>query len=414
VVSAAGDRTGAASHGEPQADGEAVRAQRAEGERSHDSWDFTRADFQERLHELYRELRDREPLARSPTGLWAVSRFADVFALASDPATFSSERTVISPPGLVPTIQSLDPPRHDRLRALVSLAFTPSRVRAMEPRVRAIARELLEPLLDAKRADLLAGYARHIPSRVIGELIGIPAERIPDFLHWTEAMVELPSGQTQSQAIQNPVASIYAEFARLLDERRRARRDDLMSALIDAELEGRKLTQEELLGFCFVLVVAGNDTTTNLIANGAVLLAEHPDQRRLLRDSALLDGAIEEMLRYESPAQALPRRLTRDATLHGVTLREGEQVFLLFGSANRDEREFEHPDRFDVLRRSRRHLAFGHGLHFCLGKSLARLEARVAFEELLARAPDYALDGPAPWLPSMWARAHARVPIVLR
>jgi hypothetical protein len=228
-------------------------------------------------------------------------------------------------------------------------------------------------------------------------------------------MVELPSGQTQSQAIQNPAASIYAEFARLLDERRRARREDLMSALIDAELEGRKLTQEELLGFCFVLVVAGNDTTTNLIANGAVLLAEHPDQRRLLaEDPALLDGAIEEMLRYESPAQALPRRLTRDATLHGVTLREGEQVFLLFGAANRDPREFEDADRFDVRRRMKRHLAFGHGIHFCLGKSLARLEARVAFEELLAAAPDYALDGPAPWLPSMWARAHARVPIALR
>jgi cytochrome P450 len=378
-------------------------------------WDFTRPDFQARLYEIYRELRDRQPLAKSPSGFWAVSRFADVFALASDPATFSSERTVISPPGLVPTIQSLDPPRHDRLRALVSLAFTPSRVRGIEPRVRAIARELLAPLLEAGRADLLAGYARHIPSRVIGELIGIPDERISDFLHWTESMVELPDGTTQAEAIKSPAASIYGEFARLLDQRRRARQDDLMSALIDAELEGRKLTQEELLGFCFVLVVAGNDTTTNLIANGAVLLAEHPEQRRLLaEDPSLLDGAIEEMLRYESPAQALPRRLTRDATLHGVTLREGEQVFLLFGAANRDEREFEHPDHFDVRRRIKRHLAFGQGLHFCLGKSLARLEARVAFEELLARAPDYALDGPAPWLPSMWARAHARVPIALR
>lgn len=382
---------------------------------AHGGWDWTRPDFQTRLHDIYRELRDRQPLARSPAGFWAVSRFADVYAIASDPVAFSSERTLISPPGLVPTIQSLDPPRHDRLRALVSLAFTPKRVREMEPRVRAIAHELLAPLLEAGRGDLLAAYARHIPSRVIGELIGIPAERIPDFLHWTEAMVELPQGQTQSEAIKNPAASIYAEFARLLDERRRQRRDDLMSALMDAELEGRKLTQEELLGFCFVLVVAGNDTTTNLIANGAVLLAEHPDQRRLLvEDPELLDDAIEEMLRYEAPAQALPRRLVREATLHGETLPEGAQLFLLFGSANRDEREFEHADRFDVRRRIKRHLAFGQGIHFCLGKSLARLEARVAFEELLARAPGYALDGPAPWLASMWARAHARVPIALR
>jgi cytochrome P450 len=378
-------------------------------------WDWARPDFQERLYDIYRELRDRHPLAKSPHGFWAVSRFADVYAIASDPATFSSERTVISPPGLVPTVQSLDPPLHDGLRALVSLAFTPKRVREMEPRVRAIARERLAPLLEAGRGDLLAAYARHIPSRVIGEMIGIPDERIADFLHWTEAMVELPQGQTQSQAIQSPAASIYAEFARLLDERRRRRQGDLMSALIDAELEGRKLTQEELLGFCFVLVVAGNDTTSNLIANGAVLLAEHPDQRRLLaEDPLLLPDAIEEMLRYESPAQALPRRLTRDVELHGRKLREGEQLFLLWGSANRDEREFEHADRFDVRRRIKRHLAFGQGIHFCLGKSLARLEARVAFEELLAGAPSFALDGPAPWLPSMWARAHARVPVALR
>jgi cytochrome P450 len=378
-------------------------------------WDWTRPDFQERLHEIYRELRDRQPLAKSPAGFWAVSRFADVFAIASDPASYSSERTLISPPGLVPTIQSLDPPRHDRLRALVSLAFTPSRVRAMEPRVREIARALLAPLLEAGRGDLLRQYARHIPSQVIGEMIGIPKERIEGFLHWTEAMVELPENRTQAEAIQNPAASIYTEFATLLEERRGTRRGDLMSALIDARLDGVELTQEELLGFCFVLVVAGNDTTTNLIANGAVLLAEHPEQRRLLvEDPSLLDGAIEEMLRYESPAQALPRRLTRDVELHGQKLSEGEQLFLLWGSANRDEREFEDADRFDVRRRIKRHLGFGQGVHFCLGKSLARLEARVAFEELLAQAPEYELAGPARWLPSMWARAHARVPIALR
>jgi cytochrome P450 len=387
----------------------------AAAESTSGGWDWNRPDFQDRLYDIYRELRDRAPLARSPAGFWAVSRFEDVYAVASDPATYSSERTIISPPGLKPTIQSLDPPLHDRLRALVSIAFTPRRVREMEPRVRQIAHELLAPLREAGGGDLLASYARHIPSRVIGEMIGIPDERIGDFLSWTEAMVELPQDKTQSEAIQDPAASIYAEFARLLEERRRAPRADLMSALIDAELEGRKLTQEELLGFCFVLVVAGNDTTTNLIANGAVLLAENPDQRRaLLEDPHRLPDAIEEMLRFESPAQALPRRLTRDVELHGQRLAAGEQLFLLWGSANRDERAFPHADRFDVGRRIRRHLAFGQGIHFCLGKNLARLEARVAFEELLAAAPDYDLAGQAPWLPSMWARAHARVPVRLR
>jgi hypothetical protein len=247
---------------------------------------------------------------------------------------------------------------------------------------------------------------------VIGEMIGIPKERILDFLHWTEAMVELPENRTQAEAIENPAASIHAEFATLLEERRRTRQGDLMSALIDARLDGVELTQDELLGFCFVLVVAGNDTTTNLIAKGAVLLAEHLEQRRLLvEDPSLLDGAIEEMLRYESPAQALSRRLTRGVELHGQKLSEGEQLFLLWGSANRDEREFEAADRFDVRRRIKRHLGFGQGIHFCLAKSLAGLEARAAFEQLLARAPAYELAGPAPWLPSMWARTHARVPV---
>jgi cytochrome P450 len=377
-------------------------------------WDWTRLDFQERLYDIYRELRDRQPLARSPSGFWAVSRFSDVFAIASDALTYSSERTVFSPPGMLPTIQSLDPPRHDRLRALVSLAFTPSRVRAMEPRVRAIARELLDALWERGSGDLLAHYARQIPSRVIGEMIGIPAERRADFLRWSEALVTLP-GDGDGDAVRDPSGAIYQEFAALLDARRRERRDDLMSALIDAVVEGRRLTQEELLGFCFVLVVAGNDTTTNLIANGAVLLAEHPEQRRLLvQDPALLPNAIEEMLRCETPAQALPRRVTRAVELYGETLPEGAPLFLLWGAANRDEREFAAADRFDVRRPIKRHLAFGQGVHFCLGKSLARLEAVVAFEELLALAPEYVLTGPAPWLPSMWARAHARVPVALR
>jgi hypothetical protein len=376
-------------------------------------WDWTRPDFQERLHDIYRGLRDFAPLAKSPAGFWAVSRFEDVFTIASDPATYSSERTVISPPALVPTIQSLDPPRHDRLRALVSLAFTPSRVRAMEPRVREIARALLAPLLEVGRGDLLAQYARHIPSQVIGEMIGIPAERIPAFLHWTEAMVELPQDKTQSEAIKNPAASIYAEFAALLEERRRTRQGDLMSALVDARIDGTELTQEELLGFCFVLVVAGNDTTTNLIANGAVLLAEHPDQRRLLaQDPSLLPDAIEEMLRYESPAQALPRRARRSFEVHGRRIPEGVRVLLVWAAANLDEREFEDPERFDAGRRIRRHLALGHGVHSCLGASLARLEARIAFEELLAAVPNYALERPPGWITSRWARAHDAVPIV--
>src|SRR4029453_7605581 len=186
--------------------------------------------------------------------------------------------------------------------------------------------------------------------------------------------------------------NIYAEFSKLLAERRVARRDDLMSALLDAELDGQQLSEEDLLGFCFTLIVAGNDTTTNLIANGAVQLAEHPEQRALLvRQPSAIANAVEEMLRCGWPAQALPRRLMRDVTLHGRTIPKGAMVRLVWAAANRDEGEFANADVFDVTRPAPRHLGFGHGAHFCLGARLARLEARVAFEELLARVPEYEL-----------------------
>ena len=375
-------------------------------------YDPNRPDFQDRIYDVYRTLRDRHPVYRNEEqGFWALSRFADVRAAANDPRTFSSEGHSMAV-GLLPHIQMMDPPRHDRLRSLVSVAFTPRRVSEMEPRVREIARELIDGFDSKWRCDLLRDFARHLPSRVIGELIGIPPERRETFLHWTEAMVEVTSGESQAETNHAPARNIYEEFAKLLEERRAERRDDLMSALVDAEIEGERLSQEELLGFCFVLIVAGNDTTTNLIANGAVLLAHEPEQRRrLAADPSLIPGAVEEMLRCESPAQALPRRVTRDVELHGRTLPAGSEVKLVWGAANRDEREFEDPDRFDVNRDVKRQLALGQGVHFCLGSNLARLEARVAFEELLGRLSAYELASEPRWLTSIWARAHAAVPV---
>jgi cytochrome P450 len=375
-------------------------------------YDPSRPDFQARIYEIYRTLRDEHPVYRNPdTGVYALSRFEDVREAASDPGTFSSEGTSLGA-GLLPHIQVLDPPRHDRLRRLVTLAFTPRRVAAMEPRIREIARGLLDRFAGKGQADLLSDYARHVPSRAIGDMIGVPPERREAFLHWTEAMIAVPEDTSQSASVLAPAQKIYAEFARLLDERRRTRRDDLMSALLDAEIDGEHLTQQELQGFCFVLIVAGNDTTTNLIANGAILLAQHQAVRReLVAEPTAIEDAIEEMLRFESPAQALPRRVTREVVRHGVRIPEGSEVQLVWGAANRDEREFEHPERFDPQRRIRRHLAFGQGLHFCLGANLARLEARVAFEELLARLPDYELAGTPRFVTSVWARSPERVAV---
>jgi cytochrome P450 len=373
-------------------------------------YDPSQADFADRAHEIYRELRDHHPVYRDPTGrFWALSRFEDVRAAASDPAAFSSENTSISQ-GLLPMLQQLDPPRHDQLRELLWRAFTPRRVAAMEPRIREISRELIDRFAADGRCDLLGQFASQLPSRVIGDLIGIPTERQPAFLEWTESLIGASLG---AELDVNPFAQIYGEFAKLLEERRDERRDDLMSALLDAEVDGQRLSQQELLGFCFLLVVGGNDTTTNLLANGAVLLARHPDQRdALVREPGLLPDAVEEMLRYDAPTQALPRRTTRDVGMRGKTIPADEEIMLLWGAANHDEREFEDPERFDIRRRPRRHLAFGHGTHFCMGAHLARMEARVAFEELLGRIPAYELEGEPRWQRSTWARAYEAVPIV--
>jgi cytochrome P450 family 130 len=376
-------------------------------------YDPTRPDFPERAHAVYRRLRDEHPVYHhAGRGFFALSRFEDVRAAANDPARFSSEGTSIGQ-GLLPMVQQLDPPRHDALRALVTKAFTARRVAEIEPRMREIARELALALRRAGGGDLLRDFAAQLPSRVIGELIGVPPERREAFLEWTEAMIGAdPKDAASAERFRDPATQIYGEFAKLLAERRAEPRDDLMSALLAAETDGRRLTEQELLGFCFVLIVAGNDTTANLLANGAVLLARHPEQRALLaREPARLSNAVEEMLRYESPAQALPRRATRTLALHGVEVPEGAEVLLVWGAANHDEREFDEPERFDVARPLRRHLAFGHGLHFCLGAHLARLEARLGFEELLAALPDYRLAREPRWLPSFWARAYEAVPV---
>ena len=185
-----------------------------------------------------------------------------------------------------------------------------------------------------------------------------------------------------------------------------------MSALVDAEIDGERLGDEEILGFCYQLIVAGNDTTASLIGNGVVLLAQHPEQRAaLVADPTGIPAAVEEMLRFETPAQALPRCAMTDIEMEGEKIPKGSRVLLVWAAANRDEREFPDPDRFDVARGASRHLALGHGIHFCLGASLARLEARVAFEELLGALPEYRLAAEPEWIVSRWARAHPEIPV---
>jgi cytochrome P450 len=247
-----------------------------------------------------------------------------------------------------------------------------------------------------------------LPSTIAGELIGVPAEHLVQFRSWTEEFIAIAGPDDFKEA----AANIFALFAELLEARRRDPRDDLMGALLAAEVDGERLTDEELLGFCFLLLIAGNDTTTSLLGNGAELLARHPDQRDALAgDPSLIPGAVEEMLRIESPTQVLPRTAMRDSEFHGVVIPAGSRVMLIWGAANLDDREFSDPERFDIRRRIVRHLGFGHGTHFCMGAALARLEARVAFEELLRRVPDWRLAAEPIRYPSNWARAFRSLPV---
>lgn len=370
-------------------------------------YDPSTLQFQYELADVYRVMRDEHPVYRDPdTGVYALTRFEDVWRAVHDWECFSS--VVEEADNLLPQMIYMDPPKHTALRALVSRAFTPKRVAEMEPLTRRTAQDLVAAVDPTRGCELQHEFAAVVPSVVIAQMIGVPHEHIVAFRGWTESFVEI----TSSADFADAAASIYGLFAELLAERRAHPRDDLMTALIDAEVDGKGLSDEELLGFCLLLILAGNDTTSSLIGNGTVLLAEHPDERRrLVEDPSLWPAAIEEINRFESPTQVLPRTTTRPVEVHGVTIPEGSRVMLVWGAANRDEREFTDPERFDVARPITRHLAFGHGVHYCLGSNLARLEARIAFEEWHKRFPDYELAEKPTRIVSIWARAFSRIPV---
>jgi len=372
------------------------------------------AEFQDRSHEIYRTLRDEHPIYHNEErGIWAISRFEDVWNATLEVEALTTEG-IEEAQSLLPMLNYLDPPRHDRLRLLVSRAFTFRRVDEMASRVRDLAKELLDALEGAEECELVEDYSTPLPGRIIAEMIGVPEERRETFLGHTRKMLTTNPDLSITETIREPSERIYEEFARLLEERRSTPADDLMSALIAAEIDGERLEDGEILGFCYQLIVAGNDTTTSLIGNGTVLLGQHPDQQKLLAQAPeRIPQAVEEMLRYEPPAQALPRRTRKALELHGRRIPPDERVLLVWAAANLDEREFDDPERFDVTRKISRHLAFGHGIHFCLGASLARLEARIAFEELLARFPDFRLIEEPGWLHSRWARGHGEIRLAL-
>jgi cytochrome P450 len=364
-----------------------------------------RYEIHEDPYPTYQRLRDEAPVYRNVEGgFWALSRHTDVVGAFRDNARFSSAHGVsLDPAASGPhahrtmSFLAMDPPMHGRMRGLVSRGFTPRRVAELEPRIRELTREHLELALEQGSFDFIGDLAGKLPMDVISELIGVPRadrdelRRLSDLLvHREEGMDDVPPAGVEA------AFSLVTYYAGMLAERRARPTDDLTSALLAAEVNGDRLTDDEIMGFLFLMVVAGNETTTKLLGNAWYWAWRYPDQRaKPFGDPARIPTWVEETLRFDTSSQMLARVTTEDVELHGTVIPAGERAVLVVGSANRDERVFDRADTYD-LDRPERELqliaSFGFGRHFCLGASLARLEARVCLEELVARVGDYEID----------------------
>ncbi|WP_412027706.1 cytochrome P450 [Deinococcus yunweiensis] len=340
-----------------------------------------------------------QPHPHGSGGMWMFTRYADVERALKDTrltkdATKVREVTQDVMPG---NMLDRDPPDHTRMRGLVAHAFTPRVIERQEAHIREIARELLTRAAPGEPFEVMRGYAMPLPVIVIAELLGVPPEDRERFRQWSGDFIDGSDFATatpeSSQRAQAGIMALGEYFAGLIETRRASPQDDLISSLLHAEDELGQLRPGELISNCILLVIAGHETTVNLIGNGLKALLDHPPQlARLRADPTLMPTAIEEMLRYDPPVQrALFRAALEDVQIGGQTVKRGEQVSAVTGAANRDPDQFPQPDAFDIARSPNRHLSFGRGLHFCLGAPLAKLEARVAFEELLGTFPQLEL-----------------------
>ena len=367
---------------------------------------------------VYDRLRSTSPLFHVPPPFdaWLIFDYEGVNWALNDHDTFSSR--VPSPPNW---FLFFDPPRHTKLRALISRAFTPRVVTNLEPRIRQLSHELLDRVIEQGEMDLAADYAMPLPIMVIAQMIGIPPTDWPRVKRWSDMILKISytrsGGEEAAAALREfgtATNEMSAYLADMIAQRRAQPLDDLLTRLILAEVDGERLTHDEILGFFQLLVVGGQETTANLINNAILCFLEHPDQLARLREEPdLLPSAIEEVLRYRSPLQWIMRTPRRDVDVHGQVIPAGKLVLPMIGSANRDPKQFPQAERFDILRAPNPHIAFGHGIHSCLGAPLARLEARIALSDLLARLKNLALASAEPWQPRQALNVHcpAHLPI---
>jgi cytochrome P450 len=360
--------------------------------------DFYRSD----PYPAFRSLREQSPVHwHAPGGWWALSRWADIRWVSGQPDLFSNAGGVMIPdpaeigPDDLDLMLFTDPPRHRQLRRVIKDLFAPRRIRALEPRIRELARSVIDPIPSGAVIDFAEAVAAPLPTIVIAELLGIAGADWDHFRAWSDAIIgELDPAQTGDRA--QAQAALHAYFLDVIEERaRRPREDDFVSSLLAADVEGQRLTRDEIYCFCWLLLLAGNETTRNLIAQGAHALLLHPDALgQLAAQPQRLPRAIEEMLRWCTPSQYMARTATRDVELRGRKILAGHKVIMLYGAANRDPEVFgADAEEFRITRDPNPHLSFGYGEHVCMGAGLARLEARVLFEELLPRLAGAELAG---------------------
>lgn len=369
---------------------------------------------------IYRILRDQHPVYfNEERGFWALSRFADVQSAARNWQTFSNL------PGVElddmvdligrGDIVNMDPPRHDDIRRLLRGDFIPKAIARLEPQVRRRVGALLDQCLEAGETDIAHEFAWPLPIGMVCDLLGVPESDTTQVLEWVQTLeVREPGTTALPEIVVETVDKIRRYMVDLVRERRAKPEDDVLSVIAKAWAAG-ELDDDEIGGLAFILILAGSDTTASLLSNSLLVLERHPEQRRLLQQGETdIQKAIEELLRFESPIQNLARSTTESVAMHDREIPAGARVLLLYGSANRDERRFDDPDRLDFDRESKRHLAFGEGIHHCLGAPLARLEGRVAFEEFFARVAEYESTGPVERIRSHATRGLVRYPVTLQ
>jgi cytochrome P450 len=364
-------------------------------------------EIQEDPYPAYTRLRDEAPLYRNDgLDFWALSRHADVAAAFRDSDRFSNANGVsLDPSAWGPrasrtmSFLAMDPPKHDRMRALVSRGFTPRRVQDLEARIRELARKHLDACLSQDTFDFVAEFAGKLPMDVVSEMLGVPEPDRKQLRHHADTLLHREDGvMAVPRAASEAAFSLIVYFIEMVEARRarpasRADAPDLTSALLEAESDGDRLTDEEIVGFLFLMIVAGNETTTKLLASALYWAWRNPEQlAKPMSDPAFIGPWVEETIRYDSPSQMLARTVTKDFSSHGQTVRAGDRLVLMVGAANRDPAVFPEPDRYDLERDTSSLISFGSGRHYCLGANLARLEARVALGEFTRRVARFEID----------------------